>query len=173
MKSSLSVLVLFASLACAGRVWAIDLPDSCGPDNSKFNVKTEKDHALPVAPDAGKAQIIFLESENQLLGPFMHATVRYGIDGAWVGANNGSSYFTLTVDPGVHHLCANWQSDLKREDKNAHATSFTAQPDHVYYFTANVTVESKYVVTFDLSRLNADEGKYRIKTLRFSTFKPK
>ncbi len=103
----------------------------------------------------------------------MHATVRFGIDGAWAGANNGNSYFALTVDPGVHHLCASWQSTLETLKKNVDLTSFTAEPGKVYYFAAQVTVNSRNSVTFGLSQLNEDEGRYRVANLKLSTSKTK
>jgi hypothetical protein len=167
MKPGLSAFFLCASLACAGQVWATTLPDSCGSDKVKFAVKTEEGQSVPAGPADGKAQIVFIESENQPIGPFMHATVRLGMGGAWVGANNGNSYFAWTVDPGVHHLCASW------EGKNVDATSFTAEPGQVYYFGAKVTVNSRYSITFGLSQLNEDEGKYLVKESKLSTSKPK
>lgn len=152
-------------------MWATDLPDSCGNDKVKFNVKTEKGQPETAGPVEGKAQIVFIEGENQMVVPFHDATVRFGMDGAWVGADYGNSYFTLTVDPGVHHLCASWQSDI--EKKNVDATSFTAEAGRVYYFAAQITVNSRSSVTFGLSQLNEDEAKYRLKTLKLSTSKPK
>jgi hypothetical protein len=101
----------------------------------------------------------------------MHATVRFGIDGAWVGADFGNSYFAIDVAPGEHHLCADWQSVARK--KNVDLTSFTAEPGKVYYFSAAVTVESKDVVTFGISQLNEDEGKYRVGLSQLSTSKPK
>ncbi len=167
MKPSVSALLLCASLAWAGQIWATTLPDSCGNDKIKFDVKTEEGQPVPAGPTEGKAQIVFLENENHMIGPFMHATVRLGVDGAWVGANYGNSYFATTVDPGIHHLCASW------EGKNVEATSFTAEPGKVYYFAAQVNVESRYSITFGLSQLNEDEGKYRVKESKLSTSKPK
>jgi len=128
MKLSLRAFFLCASLACAGQAWAATLPDSCGADNVKFDVKTEKHQAAPAGPAEGKAQIVFIENERQMIGAGMYATVRFGMDGAWVGANYGDSYFALTVDPGVHHLCASWQSSLRSLKKNVDLTSFTAEP---------------------------------------------
>ena len=174
MKSTVPALFLFIALACAGRAWADTvLPDSCGDDKIKFDVKTESAPSPPPAPEQGKTQIIFIEDENQALGLFMHATVRFGMDGAWVGADNNNSYFTLTVDPGVHHLCASWQSDLGRFKKNVGLTLFTADPGQVYYFAAQVTVTSRDNVLFGISQLNEDEGKYRVKISKLSTSKPK
>ena len=116
---------------------------------------------------------MFVENENQVIGPFMHATVRFGMDGAWVGANSGNSYFALTVEPGVHHLCASWQSALGNTKKDVDVTSFTAEPGHVYYFAAAVTVNSRTSITFGLSQLNEDEGKYLVKGRDLSISKPK
>ena len=173
MKPMLSVFFLCASFACAGQVWATTLPDSCGDDKVKFDVKTEEGQLAPAGPAEGKAQIVFIENENGMIGTFMYATVRFGMDGAWVGANNGNSYFAFTVDPGLHHLCANWQSVLKRLNKNLDLTSFTAESGQVYYYAAQVTVNSQNSVSFGLSQLNADEGKYRVENFKLSTSKAK
>lgn len=103
----------------------------------------------------------------------MYATVRFGMDGAWVGANYGNSYFAVTVDPGIHHLCASWQSSLGTLKKNVDLTSFTAEPGQVYYFAAQVIVVARDSFTFGISQLNEDEGKYRVKLSKLSTSKPK
>jgi hypothetical protein len=171
MKLSLGAFFLCASLACAGQVRASVLPDSCGNDKIKFDVKTEKGQPAPTGPAEGKAQIVFIENENQMVVPFHDATVRFGMDGAWVGASYGNSYFALTVNPGVHHLCASWQSNIGK--KNVDVTSFTAEPGQIYYFAAEVTVNSLSSITFGLSQLNEDQGKYRLKTWKLSTSKPK
>jgi hypothetical protein len=171
MKPGLSALVLCASLACAGRVWATTLPDSRGDDKVKFDVKTEAGQPLPAGPAEGKAEIVFIENENQKVTPFHSATVRFGMDGAWVGANKGDSYFVLTVAPGVHHLCASWQSDLGTLKKDVKATSFTAEAGQVYYFAGEI-VASRDTVIFNFSELNEDEAKYQLKSLKLSTSKP-
>jgi hypothetical protein len=40
------------------------------------------------------------------------APTEVGMDGAWVGANQGSSYFFFAAAPGEHHLCIHGQSRL-------------------------------------------------------------
>jgi hypothetical protein len=173
MKQLIAMLSFCVCLAMSLTARCTTLPGACGDSTVQFDVKTAKHQPPPAPPAAGKAQIVFLENGNVALGPFMHATVRFGMDGAWVGADNGSSYFALDVAPGVHHLCANWQSSLGAFNKDVGLTSFTAKQGKVYYFEANVTVESKSVVTFGLSRLNEDEGKYRVSLARLSTSKPR
>jgi hypothetical protein len=171
MKLGCSAFFLCASLACAGQVWATTLPDSCGDDKVKFDVNTKEGQPPPAGPVEGKAVIIFIENQNQMITPFHYATVRFGMDGAWVGANKGNSYFGLTVDPGVHHLCASWQSDLEQLKKNVKLTSFTAEPGQVYYFAGEI-LASRDTLIFSFSQLNEDEGKYRVKALKLSTSKP-
>ena len=175
MKPSLGILFLTASLAFAAQARATVLPDACGDDKIKFDVKTEKSKTPPTLPTAGNAQIVFIENENHMIGPFMYATVRFGLDGAWVGANNNNSYFTLDVAPGVHHLCASWQSALGKIEKNVDAASFTAEPGKVYYFAADVTViptgDNSANITFGLSQLDEDKGQYRVKAWKLATWK--
>jgi hypothetical protein len=106
-----------------------------------------------------------------MITPFHFATVRFGMDGTWVGANKGDSYFALTVAPGVHHVCASWQSDLETLKKNVKATSFTAEAGQVYYFAGEI-VASRDTLIFNFSELNEDEGKYQVKSLKLSSSKP-
>ena len=186
MESRVFLLLLCASLVspvCA-RAKTI-LPDACGDDSIKFDVTTQKNQPAPALPPSGKAQIVFIENESQGLGLGMHGTVRYGMDGTWVGANNGNSYFAITVDPGVHHLCVSWQSSLKMLKKSIDVASFSAEPDKVYYYAANITITvvegasgpgvtssgGGANVSFNLSPLNEDEGKFRVKAWKLATWK--
>ena len=47
----------------------------------------------------------------------------------------------------------------------------TAKAGKVYYFAAEVT-ESLYYYHFNLSQLNDDQGKYRLKVWKLATSKP-
>jgi hypothetical protein len=173
MRTRLVVAVIGIFFVAAIQAVASTLPDSCGNDKIKFEVKTSKGQPAPDAADIAKAQIILLESENQMIAPFHNATVRWGMDQSWVGADYGNSYFVLSIDPGVHHLCASWQSALRALKKNVDLTSFTAEPGHTYYFLADVNVESQYAISFAISQLNDDKGQYLVKNFAQSTSKPK
>ena len=172
MKVYFGVLLLFVFLAFPAHSRATTLPDACGNDKIKFDVTTEKNPPAPASPAAGKAQIVFIEDQNKEHNPW-HPwdTVRFGMDGAWVGANKGNSYFTLDVAPGLHHLCASWQGGV-RGVESFDLAPVTAEPGKVYYFAAEIT-ESQYYYHFSLSQLNDDQGKYRIKAWKLSTSKPK
>jgi hypothetical protein len=173
MKTTLSIFLFCLLLAPVAQSSAATLPDSCGKDSVQFDVVAKKSKARLPPPPAGKAQIILLENENEMIGPFMHATVRFGMDGAWVGADNGTSYFVLEVTPGLHHLCASWQSAFRRLKRDVDLTSFTAEPGKDYYFSADVTVASKEEVLFGLSQLNDDKGQYRTQLAKFAVSKVK
>jgi len=164
--------ICFSLLFFVGWAWAVDLPKSCGDDKVKFDVKTESNRPAPAPPTEGMAQIVLIQNENEMVAPFSNATVRFGIDGSWVGANNGNSYFAVLVAPGVHHLCANWQSSLSLA-KNVGLTSLTAEAGRTYFFAAQVTVNGRNSPTFAFSQMNDDEGKWQVKTQKLSTSKPK
>jgi hypothetical protein len=177
MRTDLKVFLLCAALLFAVQARATVLPDACGDDKVNFDVSTQKNQPAPAPPVAGKAQIVFIENDDKEIGciALCEATTRVGMDGAWVGANNGNSYFVLAVDAGVHHLCASWQSALSMLKKNVDVVSFTAKPGKVYYFAAQIvdTGGKEVPPTIALSQLNEDEGKYRVKAWNLATWKSK
>jgi hypothetical protein len=177
MKPTLGTVFLLASMTVAAQAWGTTLPDACGSDSVKFDVFAKANQPSPAPPAAGKAQIVFIENDEKDIGciALCEVTTRVGMDGAWVGANNGNSYFALTVDPGAHHLCASWQSALSMLKKNVDVVSFTAEPGKVYYFAAQI-VDSRgkeAPPTIALSQLNEDEGQYRGNAWRLATWKTK
>ena len=169
------------------------LPDACGDDKVKFEVKTEKDQPPPAAPEAGKAQIVFVEDNAHMVAAFHYATVRFGLDGAWAGAAYGDSYFVVPVAPGEHHLCADWEGNKR----GVGTAAFTAEAGKVYYFAAKAGLAGggggEYVAptmgangamtggghvagapgvaTFDFGQLSEDDGKYRVKAWKLATSK--
>jgi hypothetical protein len=188
MNPKLAVLLLCVSLFPAVQVQAKDktiLPDACGDDKVKFDVTTQKNQPQPAPPAAGKAQIVFLETEDKPWGCLGCAipTSRVGLDGTWVGANKNNSYFVLDVDPGVHHLCADFQSVFGRTRQKAGLTSLTAEAGKVYYFEAKETItvhrygtgpgsSSERDIDLAFGQLSEDDGKYRLKISALATAKP-
>jgi hypothetical protein len=181
MNPRLVVLLLCASLFPAVQAKAKTiLPDSCGDDSVTFDVSTKKDQPPPPPPAEGKAQIVFIEDENAKLDSFRYANVRYGLDGAWVGANYGDSYFIIDVTPGVHHVCANVQASklwLGIFKKAVDMATFTAEAGKVYYFSANMKVtrsgDDSRTFDFTFSPIDEEEGRYRVKAWKVATWKIK
>jgi hypothetical protein len=178
MKTKLVLFLLCFSLAFANSALAKTiLPDACGDDSVKFDVKTEKNQPAPAGPDAGKAQIVFINMVPYESALAKFPVIRYGVDGAWVGANKGDSYFTLTVDPGVRNVCVSAQGVLKGAAKDfIDQATLTAEAGKVYYFETNFGIIGGMggggVMTFGIAPLDEKAGKYRVKAWKLSTSKP-
>jgi len=114
------------------------------------------------------AQIVFIENfeQNQGFCIGCKVTTRVGVDGAWVGANLGNSYFAYSVQPGEHHLCVDWQSNLGRLKQKVGLASLTAEAGRAYYYEIKVRIkqyETTVEKNLDLEPLNGDEGRYLTK----------
>jgi hypothetical protein len=101
----------------------------CGPSGEMFNVQTT-DQKHPVGQaEPGKALVYFFVD-------FINApTMRVGMDGNWVGANEGKSYFFFPVEPGEHNICSEWQSGTfkKSSERVGEAIHLTAEAGKTYY----------------------------------------
>jgi len=192
MRFRTAVLILAISVLGAAHLKATVLPDACGDDKVKFEVTTQKAQGPLPAVDEGMAQVVFIETSPHSV--FIKSTIRFGMDGKWIGANRVNSYFVLSVTPGEHHLCVNWQSSIKVAKKAVGMAAFTAEAGKVYYYEARI-IEGTAPPTavgggapgqppptiigggtpaqFIFGALSEDEGKYRIKISEVSTSKPK
>jgi hypothetical protein len=174
MKIGLTIWLLaafFIFSASSVQAGNAKLPDACGDDKVKIDIKLQKDHPAPADPEPGKAQIFFIESSKKpmalgCMGRCGNFT-RYGVDGTWVGATKDNSYFVLSLDPGVHHLCA-------VQGKEIYAEALTVEAGKAYYFQANYNAEGtqygdskhpNYQIksNVDFSLLTEDKGKYLVK----------
>ena len=70
----------------------------CGPQDAKFEVKSDESQHPTPTPEDGKA-LIYVVADG-------HLTTIFGFDEKWVGAVNSGSYFFVPIDPGEHHVCA-------------------------------------------------------------------
>jgi hypothetical protein len=109
----------------------------CGAENTKFDVKTDRSKHPLVKPEPGKALVYFLQDDSYFQS-VPRPTTRFGLDGNWVGATQANANFYVYVDPGEHHLCADWQNfvgfDVAQKSAAVH---FTAEAGGVYFFVIN------------------------------------
>ena len=71
---------------------------ACGPMDVQFDVTADKyQHPAPT-PENGKALIYVVQQHP--------GSTRIGADGEWLGGLQRGGYFSASIDPGVHHLCA-------------------------------------------------------------------
>ena len=176
MKQAMAALLFCVLFVLGNQLRATTLPDACGNDKVQFDVKTTKKQPPPAPPEAGKAQIVLIEALDKNLACWSCGTPtsRFGMDGAWVGATQGNSYFALDVAPGEHHLCVDWQSAFGSLKKMVGMADFDAEAGKTYYFEAQVKLkEHSYGTGPDSSsevdrhltfeQVSVDEGKYRVK----------
>ena len=155
----------------------------CGPEKVQFDVKTDKHQHIEPQPEPGKA-LVYVFEQVKLDGdelPVNLATIRVGLDGQWVGANHGRSYFSFAVDPGEHSICASWQTTwvkiarLAPASNLASAANLTAEAGKVYYFEANVDERNSEhrQPGVRLEKIDPAEGRLLIADSSLSTSRPK
>ena len=186
MKASLVVLLfatflfstlLFSTLALAQDQSPLAAAEAaCGPKDVQFVAQAAPSQPL-AQPDAGKSLVYVVEEFDKVVGEISRPTLRVGVDGKWAGADKGNSYISFSVEPGEHHLCANWQSRWKRLSNEKAFNGFTAEPGKVYYFRARITEHGGSTgasnFTLDLEPLNGDQGKYLVASSALSAAQPK
>jgi hypothetical protein len=178
MNPKFAVSFFCLSLVVSLHAWA--LPDSCGKEDTNFKVTTQFNPPPLAPPEAGKAQIVFLETENtggQFINPGDEA--RIGVDGAWTGATKGDSYFVVAMSPGLHHLCVNLAKNDDSEWNGTAVTSVNVEQGKVYYYRVKILhlriggwPTGDTIQSLDLAPVNEDEGKYLINSLALAIAKP-
>jgi hypothetical protein len=168
MRNTLVLLVLCAGALAQDRPAA---PAACGPKNVNFDVKLDESQHTVLPPEPGKARVYFIQD----LGPITCiacTTTRFGLDGSWAGAVQHNGYFSVSVEPGEHHVCANPQSRFAAVNRVMALAHFTAEPGKVYYFRARA-VGDRDNPFFDLDPIDSDQGEYFVASFPLSVFHPK
>jgi len=171
MKSAI-VLLLFAAPAFAqNSTPQAGLPGPCGSDQVRFDVEKAPGHPSMQA-EPGKALVYISEVFKKAPGEWGDPTLRIGLDGDWVGAVKGNTYFSFSVEPGEHHLCLRWQSHFKRLSREAAFTVLTAEAGKIYYYRALVTYDlgpnyggngsNVTGMSINLDPISSDQGQYLV-----------
>jgi hypothetical protein len=95
------------------------------------------------------------------------------LDGSWQGANHGDSFLLLSVDPGEHHICVDWQSSLRALAKAGSAVTLTAEVGKTYYLRATVDTRQKYPASVVLEAVDPAEGQLLISKSSLSKSHPR
>jgi hypothetical protein len=167
MKAALLAL-LFASSSIA-YASSNNLPAACGAKGIGFDVNLEHAQHTLVQPDPGKARVYFVQN----LGAHNYiAQINVGLDGSWVGANRDDSYFSVSVDPGEHHLCENVKSHFHTYGKLVEVAHFIAEPGKTYYYRAELS-QGETGPHLLLAPIDSDEGDQLIRSYPLSVSHPK
>ena len=142
---------------------------ACGSSNISFKVKLDSSQHRLEQPEPRKARVYVFQDAgtNVTLG---YPTVKLGIDGAWVGANHGNSYFSVSVAPGEHHVCVTLQSSLVAQ--RVELAHFTAEPDRAYYYRTRL-VMSRSMELLELEAIDVDQAHYLIASFPLAVSSPK
>jgi hypothetical protein len=180
MKQAMAVSLFCMVFVMGNQLRAARLHDACGDDHAHFDVKTEKDAPAPAALEAGKARVVFIGRIDApgCLGCGEFAP-RIGVDGSWVGATKGDSYFVLDVAPGTHNVCADWKSLSAAPRRNWGVASFTAEAGQTYFFETKIepagqapsdpsAIRTHWIL--DLKQLDDDKGGELMKKSALATW---
>ena len=169
----------FLALLIASSAVAQDSPataletDGCGANEVHFEVKTDKKQHPTAQPDAGKALVYVIGASwsDYVTVHIGTPPTRFGVDGAWVGANGYRSYFFFPVEPGDHRLCTNVQARLKGQVKTSTAAiSFTAEAGKTYYFRTKTPEGAETTGEVKLLPVDPAEAQVLLAATSFSTF---
>jgi hypothetical protein len=176
MKAALIFLLLASPAFAQNKLTDTAVAPGCGAEDAKFDVKKVKAQHPAVQPDAGKALVYFIEDDSDFDWIFK-PTTRAGLDGSWVGATHGNSYFYFSVAPGEHHLCASRQSTEDSGQGHTRAVAhFIAEAGNVYYFRVKNRWRRDYgsgETEIDFAPLDSDEGLLLSSTFVFTTSHPR
>jgi hypothetical protein len=165
MRSTL--IVMFLAISAFGQQESGALAAACGPKGTSFTVKLDESQHTLEQPHPGKALVYFVQDigEVNCLGGCL--TTKMGLDGAWVGANQHNSYFSVSVVPGEHHVCANPQSHVGWISRRVALAHFTAEAGKVYYFRTRGSMGADQTL-FDLDPVDSDQAMYFISSYPLS-----
>jgi hypothetical protein len=176
MLKILIVVLLFGVPICARAQSSEDQSSGgCGPSKDGWDVKTAKEHPPAPKPQDGKALVYVFQTmvDAPPIGG-NKATTRLGVDGAWVGANHGDSYFFFSVDPGEHSICTDWQSTLYTRSGLAAAADLKAQSGATYYFRIRVRDVTNYRSgDVEIAPMDKSEARLLLGKSEFATSHPK
>ena len=132
---------------------------ACGHEAVSYKVQL-KDGQNPPQPEPGKALVVFIHDAGPRngIGFGAYPTTRFAVDGKWMGADHGNSWFAVPVDPGEHRVCATLQSSFFGGTELAH---FTAEAGHSYYYRTRFVLSGSTEL-LELDRIDSDQGAYLV-----------
>ncbi|WP_420238649.1 hypothetical protein ACOBR2_03320 [Telmatobacter bradus] len=161
---------LMAAFLLSTPLWAQTPTSGCGDVATQYT--TSHDPGLHPAPTAkGQVRIFYIEDDD--VKGFIKPTMRIGLDGQWVGAAEGRSYFFIYVNPGPHKLCINWQNPdlfIHKQKPPQAELEFTAKEGETYYFIGEGDFHGVGRTSITLDPMKTAEGEETIEDYPLSIF---
>jgi hypothetical protein len=167
MRASLVAFLFAAAFTSASAQSPFaPLPAACGPRDASFNVKLDKSSHSLTPPEPGKARIYFLQDTGvTAISSSPTEPTMFAVDGAWAGAIHGKSYFSISIDPGEHHLCAALK--FNREGRTAVLAHLQVEAGKTYFYRMRLIEDLA-----GLDPVDSDEASYLIANYPLSVFHP-
>ncbi|MGC2448453.1 MAG: DUF2846 domain-containing protein [Candidatus Sulfotelmatobacter sp.] len=165
MRSVLAPVLLAVSAFAQEQPGAVAA--ACGP-KEPYEVKLDQSQHALARPETGKARVYFIQDIG-VVNCLGACGTKIGLDGAWVGANKQNSYFSVSVEPGEHHVCANLSPHFS--PSTVAVAHFTAEAGKVYYFRTRPFWAKDQLLNID--PVDSDEAKYLIESYPLSVSQPK
>jgi len=163
IAASLFILAIFTAASAIAQDQA-GIPAAaaaCGPSSVPYQTKLDNSQHAVAQPEPGKSLVYVIQDMGVVSCLGACITTRVGLDGAWVGANEHNSYFSFSVDPGEHHLCANRQSHFPILSQMIALAHFTAEAGKTYYFRTRTT-SSRDQAYLDFDAIDSDQGRFYV-----------
>lgn len=128
---------LFLVALAHGQVAAL-LNQACGPNETKFSVRTGPPPQLPFLQLKTQARIVVFPefvSVQSMTGCWL--SNRVGVDGRWVGAVCMGQSLSADIKPGKHHLCVDLQQKISVRSTALY--KFTAEAEKTYFFLVRIS----------------------------------
>ena len=163
LKALFAVLVALFSQPLFAQNQPGSVPEACGNLTVSMAVKLTHNSSAPQKPEPAKALMYFIQQSGM---PIMigYPTTKIGIDGQWVGANKKNSYFSVSVAPGEHHLCAKMQTRVLPKDivKDVELAHLMVEAGKVYYYRTRIFAVNNGPFYLSLAPVDSDEAEYLI-----------
>jgi len=143
---------------------------ACGPKGVNFAVSKDKSQHPTPAPETGKARV------------YLAGDATFAVDGRWIGKSTSTTYFSVLLDPGAHHVCARYAHWLPYYGIIYVWTKVTAYSVHsldaeaggVYYFGPQGNPGNPAAIAgFEILQYDSEEGARIVAASKFSTSRPK
>jgi hypothetical protein len=171
MKHAIAAFFLCALFVMGNQLRATTLPEACGDEKIKVDVAVQKPSSAPPAANATTATLVFVQRLGEsCIGC---SVTRVGLDGAWIGANKGASFFSVTAAPGEHHVCAFWEAPGARTENKVELTELEALAGQIYYFQIEIGPRSTGEFAMRLKPIAADMGAFLVSQSKQSVTTPK
>ncbi len=162
MKSVLALLFLAATAFAQDQAAVATAEAACGPKDVQFDVKNDATQR-PTSHDADKATLFIIGND---LG-VAHPTIRVALDGTWIGATRTHYFFSVSVEPGEHHLCATTPVVNPKYSLGTALVHLTAEAGQTYYFRTRV-ITIQFQDFLDFEAIDSDQGKLLVGLYPFS-----